>query len=36
VDERLSLEAGGYTVFELVGRQSQQGPVTPPEEPRRR
>lgn len=28
VDEQLSLEAGRYTVFELVGRRSGQGPVT--------
>jgi hypothetical protein len=28
VDTQLSLEAGRYTVFELVGRQSSQGPVT--------
>jgi hypothetical protein len=28
VDEQLSLEAGRYTVFELVGHQSSEGPVT--------
>jgi hypothetical protein len=28
VDEQLSLKAGRYTVFELVGRRSSQGPLT--------